>query len=718
MAKKNKFIWLKIIGVLILIFFSVSLFVLAKVAKITKELPDPKQFVASHQVSQSSKIYDRTGEILLYEIYSEEKRTVIPFEEIPDYLKKATITIEDKNFYEHPALDWRALIRAFLTNIIEGRVVQGGSTITQQLAKNAFLSSEKTYERKIKELILAYWIEKKYSKDDILELYFNQIPYGNNAYGIEAAAKTYFGKSAKELSLAESVLLASIPKAPTYYSPYGSHYNELLQRKDYILEQMLKTSLVDSEEFERTKSYQYQFEPQNIGSIKAPHFVIMVKDYLAEKYGENFLENGGLKIITSLDWNLQQTAELVVKEGAERNEKLYKGKNAALVAQDSKTGQILALVGSRDYFDIKNDGNFNVASQGLRQPGSAFKPFAYLTAFEKGYSPQTIIFDLPTEFTANNPSCPLVVNLFNKSKECYHPENFDHQFKGPVNLKNALAQSLNIPAVKVLYLAGIEDTIKTAKNMGITTLNDISRYGLSLVLGGGEVKLIDLVNAYAVFSQEGIKHNQKIVLKIEDFSGKIIESATDQAVKVVDSQRARLITNILSDDEARKPLYQGSFNLTTFEGRQVALKTGTSNDYIDAWTIGYTPNLVVGVWAGNNNNTPMQKQAGSILAALPIWNSFINKTLNYFPVEFFNDTEKENENINKAMLNGDYMNNNNIHNILYYVDKNNPLGDIPINPENDSQFKNWEIPVQNWIKSNQLQQLFQLTTSTNSLINR
>lgn len=718
MAKRNRFIWLKIIGALILIFFSVSLFVLAKVAKIAKELPDPKQFVASHQVSQSSKIYDRTGEVLLYEIYSEEKRTVIPFEEIPDYLKKATIAIEDKNFYEHPALDWRALTRAFLTNIIEGRIVQGGSTITQQLAKNAFLSSEKTYERKIKELILAYWIEKKYSKDNILELYLNQIPYGNNAYGIEAAAKTYFGKSAKELSLAESVLLASIPKAPTYYSPYGSHNNELLQRKDYILKQMFETSIIDNEEFERAKNYQYQFEPQNIGSIKAPHFVIMVKDYLAEKYGENFLENGGLKIITTLDWNLQQTAELVVKEGAERNENLYKGKNAALVAQDPKTGQILTLVGSRDYFDIKNDGNFNVASQGLRQPGSAFKPFAYLTAFEKGYSPQTIIFDLPTEFTANNPNCPLVVNFSNKSKECYHPENFDRQFKGPVNLKNALAQSLNIPAVKVLYLAGIEDTIKTAKNMGITTLNNISRYGLSLVLGGGEVRLIDLVNAYAVFSQEGIKHNQKIVLKIEDFSGKTIESATDQAVKVVDSQHARLITNILSDDEARKPLYQGSFNLTTFEGRQVALKTGTSNDYIDAWTIGYTPNLVVGVWAGNNDNAPMQKQAGSILAALPIWNSFINKTLNYFPVEFFNNTGKEDENINKTMLSGDYINNNNIHNILYYVDKNNPLGDIPINPENDSQFKNWEIPVQNWIKSNQLQQLFQSTTSTNSLINQ
>ena len=700
MAKKNKFIWVKIIGALILIIFSASLFILTKVAKIAKELPNPQQFVSSHQVSQSSKIYDRTGEILLYEIYSEEKRTIVPFEKIPDYVKKATIAIEDKNFYEHPAIDWRALARAFLTNLIKGSVVQGGSTITQQLAKNAFLSSEKTYERKIKELILAYWIEKKYSKDEILNLYLNQIPYGNNAYGIEAAAKAYFGKPAEELSLVESVLLASIPKAPTYYSPYGSHKDELMRRKDYILEQMLGIGFIDNEEFERVKDYQYKFEPQNIGSIKAPHFVMMVKDYLAEKYGENLLQNGGLKIITTLDWNLQQTAELVVKEGAERNEKLYKGKNAALVAQDPKTGQILALVGSKDYFDVKNDGNFNVAAQGLRQPGSAFKPFAYLTAFEKGYSPQTIVFDLPTEFTADNQNCPLVVDFSSKLKECYHPENFDHEFKGPVNLKNALAQSLNIPAVKVLYLAGIEDTIKTARNMGITTLNDISRYGLSLVLGGGEVKLIDLVNAYSVFSQEGIKHNQKIVLKIEGVSGELIESTADQAIKIIDSQYARLITNILSDDEARKPLYQGSFNLTTFEGRQVALKTGTSNDYIDAWTIGYTPNLVVGVWAGNNDNAPMQKQAGSILAALPIWNSFMNKTLNNFPIEFFNEIEKDDENISKPMLNGNYINiDNNIHNILYYIDKNNPLGEIPLNPENDPQFKNWEIPVQNWFNS-------------------
>lgn len=699
MVKKRKFVWLKIIGAIILIFLGASLFVLAKIAKIAKELPDPKQFVASRQISQSSKIYDRTGEVLLYEIYSEEKRTVIPFEKIPDYVKRATITIEDKNFYEHPALDWRALVRAFLTNMIEGRVVQGGSTITQQLAKNAFLNSEKTYERKIKELILAYWIEKKYSKDEILELYLNQIPYGSNAYGIEAAAKTYFGKPTEELSIAESALLAAIPKAPTYYSPYGSHKDELIQRKNYLLEQMLANSSIDKEEFERVKNYEYKFEPQNIGSIKAPHFVMMVKDYLVEKYGENFLESGGLKIITTLDWKLQQIAESVVKEGAERNENLYKGKNAALVAQTPKTGEVLALVGSRDYFDIENDGNFNVAAQGLRQPGSAFKPFAYLTAFKKGYTPQTIVFDLPTEFTANNPNCPLIVDFSNKSKDCYHPENFDRQFRGPVNLKNALAQSLNIPAVKVLYLAGIEDTIKTAKNMGITTLNDPSRYGLSLVLGGGEVKLIDLVNAYSVFSQEGLKHNQKIVLKIEDSFGKTIELAADQAVKVIDHQYTRLINDILSDEEARRPLYQNSFYLTTFDGRQVAVKTGTSNDYIDAWTIGYTPSLIVGVWAGNNDNTPMQKQAGSILAALPIWNSFMTKVLSGFPVEFFNEPENG-ENITKTMLNGDYLNNgNSIHDILYYINKNNPLGDTPSNPENDSQFNNWEVPVQNWLNS-------------------
>ena len=706
MAKKGNKKWLKIGIIILLILLGFIIFALSELSKIAKELPDPKQLLDSHQIKQSSKIYDRTGEVLLYEIYNEEKRTIIPFEEMPDYIKKATISIEDKNFYNHIAFDWRAILRAFKTNILEGRVAQGGSTITQQLAKNTFLTPERTIKRKIKELILSYWIEKKYSKDEILALYLNTIPYGSNAYGIESASQIYFNKPAKELSLAETALIASLPQAPTYYSPWGFHTNELMQRKNYVLKQMFDLGFIDDEEFERAKNFTFSFADQNIGSIKAPHFVMMVREYLANKYGEDFIKKGGLKITTTLDYDLQKIAERAVSEGAKRNEELYKGKNASLVAQNPKNGEILSLVGSRDYFDKKNEGNFNVAVQGLRQPGSAFKPFAYIAAFKKGISPDTIIFDLPTEFAANNPQCPLIVNFNNHQTECYHPENYDKIFRGPVNLRNSLAQSLNIPAVKTLYIAGIDNVIKIARDFGISTLTDSSRYGLSLVLGGGEIKLIDIVGAYSVFSQDGVKHNQKIIVKIENNQGELIESSSDYAVQVIEPQYAQMINDILSDEEARKPLYSGSFGLTIFQDKQVAMKTGTTDDYRDAWTIGYSPNLTVGVWAGNNHQEPMQKQAGSILAALPIWNAFMKEALDKFPNETFTKLseliigEEEIKNEGKPMLNGNYFGSDGIiHNILYYIDKNDPLGQIPQNPGNDSQYMNWEIPVQIWLQT-------------------
>lgn len=702
MKSKGFFLFLKIAGIFFLLLFLASLLTIAKLASIARELPDPGQF-SDRQIAQSSKIFDRTGKVLLYEIHGEEKRTVIPYDQIPDYVKKATIAIEDQNFYNHTALDWRAIARAFIVNIIKGRIVQGGSTITQQLAKKSFLSDDRTFERKLKELILSYWIEQKYSKDEILNLYLNTIPYGANSYGIEAASKTYFDKSAKELSLSEAAILASLPKAPTYYSPWGTHINDLISRKNYVLEQMHNLGFIDQEELERARNEKTEFSAQNIGAIKAPHFVMMVKDYLANKYGEDTLEKGGLKITTTLNWDFQQMAEQVIKEGVERNEELYKGKNAALVAQDPKTGEILALVGSRDYFDKKNEGNFNVAADGLRQPGSAFKPFAYITAFKKGFSPNTVIFDLPTEFVPNNPKCPLVVNFLNDDKDCYHPENFDHQFRGPVDLRSSLAQSLNIPAVKVLYLAGLENTITTAQSFGITTLDDSSRYGLSLVLGGGEVKLTDMVNAYSVFAQEGVKHNQKIIIQVEDINSNIVENYSDQAIQVIEQHYAQIINDVLSDENARRPLYQNSFYLTQFDDRQVALKTGTTNDYRDAWTIGYTPSVVVGVWAGNNHQEPMQKQAGSILAALPIWSAFMKQILPVYPSETFNIPSQDNQQAIKPMLDGEFFYNNQYHDILYYIDKDNPLGAAPINPGSDPQFNNWEAPVQSWLfyQSNQ-----------------
>lgn len=688
-------------------FIGLGFFASIWLVKAIKELPSPEQFLGRHIV-QSTKIYDRTGGVLLYEIHGEEKRTVIPFEKIPQRVKEATIAVEDQGFYQHQAFDWRAMVRALAVNLVKGRVVQGGSTITQQLAKNAFLTPERTVNRKAKELILAYQIEKRYSKDEILNLYLNTVPYGAGAYGIEAASQTYFSKSAEALSLAESAMLASLPKAPSYYSPWGSHREELGQRTNYALEQMFKMGFIDAEEKERSQKSAIKFAEQKIGSIKAPHFAIMVKDYLVDKYGEEEVEGGGLKVITTLDWPLQEIAEKAIKEGGQRNSEFYQGRNAALVAQDAKTGQILAMVGSKNYFGepepvgcepgktCQFEGNFNVATQGLRQPGSAIKPFAYITAFKKGYSPETVVFDAPTEFSVRRDVCPIInINFSDKNPLCFHPENFDQKFRGPVNLRNALAQSINVPSVKTLYLATLNNTLETARDFGITTLTDPHRYGLSLVLGGGEVKLIDLVGAYSVFAQEGVKRRQSMILKVENSEGIVLEKYLDNAVQIIDPQYARLINNILSDTDARAPLFQNSLNLTVFPDMEVALKTGTTNDYRDAWTIGYAPSLVVGVWAGNNNNAPMQKQGGSILAAVPIWNEFMRQALNNQSAEFFNKPEPA-PFTDKPMLSGSYLINNAVHSILYYIDANNPAGPAPINPENDPQFKNWEEPVRIW----------------------
>lgn len=685
----------KLIKYLLLSIIIVATLITGYVLVLIKDLPDPELF-DQRQITQSTKIYDRTGDISLYEIHGEEKRTIIPFEQIPDYTKKATLTIEDSQFYNHSAFDWRGIIRAFFVNLSRGKVVQGGSTITQQLAKNTFLTSERTISRKIKELALAFRLENRYSKDEILELYLNQIPYGSNAYGIEAAAQTFFNKNAKELTLAEATLLASLPNAPSYYSPYGSHTDELTSRKNYILEQMKLVGYIDAEEEKRAQEQKLEFAPQ-AASIKAPHFVMTIQNYLNDKYGENFVQRAGLRITTTLDWELQQIAEKAIKKGAERNNRLYEGKNAALVAQDTNTGQILALVGSKDYFDNENDGNFNVAVQGLRQPGSAIKPFAYITAFKKGYTPNTIIFDTPTNFDTTN-------------TRSYEPHNFDNRFRGPVSLREGLAQSINVPSVKVLYLAGIGDTLKTVADFGINTLTERNRYGLSLALGGGEVKLIELVGAYSVFSQEGIKHQQSLILEIKDNEGNILEKYNDKSKEVIEPKYTRMINDILSDVKVRRELYSSSLHLTIFPDREIALKTGTTNDYKDAWAIGYSPSFAVGVWAGNNDNTPMKRQGSSILAALPIWHDFLSEALENQPRQVFNHPEPSN--VNKPILRGEYLINNEIHNILHYVNKNNPLGPKPTNPSSSSQYENWEEGLIEWLQTNP--EFFNIEIPTNS----
>lgn len=696
-------------------------FGLATFAVILNDLPKPEQ-LATRQIAQSTKIYDRSGSVLLYEIHGEEKRTTILLEEIPPAVKQATIAIEESNFYNNPGFDWRGILRAIITNVLSREFAQGGSTITQQLARNAFLSSEKTIIRKIKELLVAIELERQYSKDEILGLYLNQIPYGGNAYGIEAASQTFFGKPAKELSLAEAALLASLPRATSYYSPWGTHLEELMKRKNYVLGRMLELGYISEKEKRDAQSFKLSFVPQTT-SLKAPHFVLETQEYLNQKYGEAFVRTAGLAVITTLNWDFQQIAETAALEGANRNSELYDGHNSALVAQDATTGQILAMVGSKDYFgkpepencapgkDCQFEGNFNVATQGLRQPGSAIKPLAYITAFKNGFTPQTVVFDLPTEFAADEPDCPLVNIDFSKEtpapeEKCFHPQNFDGRFRGPVTLKTALAQSINIPAVKTLYLAGIDETLALAQNFGITTLTERSRYGLSLVLGGGEVILKDLIGAYSIFAQEGIKHKQAIILKVTDAKGNVLEEYKDAPTKVIDPQYPRLINEILTDLDERAGLFSSSLSLTIFPGHQVALKTGTTNDYRDAWAIGYAPDLVVGVWAGNNDNTPMKQRGSSILAAVPIWSAFMKEALKAKPLVSFNNPDPVVT--SKPILNGEPVVNYKIgnqllpqiHSVLYYVDKKNPQGPPPANPEKDSQFQNWEQPVLRWAEQN------------------
>lgn len=721
----KKRLLLKIIGGVFLFLFVCFVAGVAVVANLVKDLPSPEQF-SDKKITQSTKIYDRTGTVLLYEIHGEERRTIIPFQDIPDTIKNATIAIEDEGFYTHHALDWRGVARSVYVNIIRGRLAQGGSTITQQLARSAFLTTEKTFTRKIKELVLAYWIEQNYTKDEILAFYLNQVPYGSNAYGIEAASQMYFNTSARDISLAQSAALAALPKGPSYYSPYGSHKKDLEARRKTVLQQMFNLGYIDKEELDRAQQEEVVFSPQNLGAIKAPHFVMMVREHLYETFGEGVLTTDGLKIITTLDWDLQQAAELAVKEGATRNGKLYQGENAALVAQDSNTGHILALVGSRDYFASSTpagclsgdtcqfEGNFNVAAQGLRQPGSSFKPFAYITAFQKGYLPDTVLFDLPTEFSANHELCPILNINYDAPSDplCFHPENFDKAFRGPVTLRNGLSQSMNVPSVKVLYLADVYDTIANAKSFGISTLNEPDRYGLSLVLGGGEITLLDMVGAYSVFAEEGIKRTQSLILEIRDSRNNILEQYPDRAEQVIDGQYARLLNDVLSDVDARAGLFGGSLGLTVFPDREIALKTGTTNDYRDAWTIGYTPSLVVGVWAGNNNNKSMVR-GSSITAAVPIWNAFMSKAITNQPHETF--TKPEPTAPSKPILGGTYIINNQIHDILYYVNKKDPLGQDPLTPMDDSQFQNWELPVQYWLTTQNLsffstQSLFSTST--------
>ncbi len=680
---------------------------------IAKDLPSPGN-VRDRFVAESTKIYDRSGTHLLYEVHGEEKRTVISFTDMPDVVKYATISLEDQDFYHHFGIKLSSIARAIFKDIITLEKAEGGSTITQQLVKNTLLSNEKSIVRKVKEVILAIELETKYSKDEILEMYLNEIPYGSNAYGIEAAAQTFFGKPARELSLDEAALLAALPQATTYYSPYGSHTDALSGRQTYALRQMASLGYITDEQAEEAINADTlaKVAPQK-DIIAAPHFVMYIKDYLQEKYGDRAVEEGGYRVTTTLDWDKQLAAEEAVRLGAEKNVK-YKAKNAALVAIDPKSGQILSMVGSKDYFDAAIDGQVNVTIR-ERQPGSSFKPYVYLTAFTKGYVPETLMYDVETEFeTAEGKS--------------YKPQNYDGKFRGPLSMAESLAQSLNIPAVKTLYLVGVRDAIDIAKRLGVQGLNEPDRLGLSLVLGGGEVRLLDHVHAYATLATGGVKHPMAAILKIEDSKGSVLEEfQSTPGERVIEEKYVTMLEHIMSTNSYRTPAF-GENSPLRFDNRDVAAKTGTTNEFRDGWTIGFTPSLAVGVWAGNNDNSPMIAGADGVVVAAPIWRAFLDKALVNYATERFPKYEKED--IDKPMLGGELEDKKDLkvceipdeddkyclankycpddkskkkdfvepHDILHYVKRDDPRGDKPDKAESDGQYKNWEKAVKEWYK--------------------
>lgn len=658
-------------------------------------LPKPEEITSILQAAESVQIYDRTGQVLLSEAAGDKQRSILPKEEIPNHVRQATVAIEDANFYKHGAFEFRGVLRALFVNVTRIKLAQGGSTITQQLAKNAFLGPEKTVTRKIKEAVLAIRLESSYNKDDLLDLYLNHIPYGRNFYGVEAASQAFFNKPAKELTLAEAALVAAIPQAPTYYSPWGTHIEELMARRDLVLERMEKQGYISEAQMKAAMEEEIKFADEPAGVVKAPHFVNYIQEYLIQKYGEEVVQTSDLKVITTLDWELQQIAEEALTKGVEKNARRNAGSNGAFMAVDPQTGQILVMVGSKNYYakpepegcvqgkTCRFEGNFNVATQALRQPGSAFKPFVYLTAFGRGLTPETIVWDTPTEF---NTGCPAIPDYSMREGSCYHPRNFDGRFRGPVMLKEALAQSINVPAVKVLYVAGINNALETAKRFGITSLTDPKRYGLSLVLGGGEVRLSEMLAAYSVLATEGVYHKPTGILKIEDANGKVLEEYKEEKKEVVDAEYAQLINKILSNAELRAPLYQASFGLTQVPGYEVAMKTGTTDNYVDAWTFGYTPTLVAGVWVGNNNQLPTH-EGSSILAALPIWYEFMSQAVPKRPYAAFNNPAPRAA--DKPILRGELS--DGYHDLLYYLGRGG-----------EAQSSFWEASVQSWLQNNQV----------------
>lgn len=585
-----------------LVFFFIPLIIII----FLQELPSPKQ-LSFQQAPLTTKIFDRNG-TLLYQIYASQNRTLVPLSSIPKHLQHATIAIEDKNFYKNSGFDTTAIVRAAIANL-SGKPLQGGSTITQQLIKSTLLTPEISIKRKIKEIILALWADSIYTKDQILEMYFNQVPYGGTAWGIEAASEVYFNSKVSDLNLAQSAFLAGLTRAPTSYSPFGESPNLWKKRQEEVLSKMVQLKYINAKEKNDALKEKLIFSsPQT--PIFAPHFVMHVKDLLTKKYGISMVEKGGLSVTTSLDLKTQDMVQKIVTSEVEKNAYLNLT-NGASVVTNPKNGDILAMVGSRDYSNL-NSGNFNVTTA-LRQPGSSIKAVTYALALSSGFTAATILDDSPITFTS--PGAPV-----------YSPVNYDGKFHGKMSLRIALANSINIPAIKTLSRIGIENMITLAKKMGITTWGNSGNYGLAITLGAADAKMTDLATVYGVLANRGIRVKLNPILKITDSQGNVLEEKRDGALEktqVIDPGVAFILSDILADNKARAMEF-GINSPLNIPNRYVSVKTGTSDNKRDNWTIGYTPDFVAAVWVGNNDNSPMnQSLASGITGAAPIWHNIM-----------------------------------------------------------------------------------------------
>lgn len=678
---------LSLVGLTALVFFTLGS-VIAWAA--FTPIPSIDNF-ENRAVAQSTKIYDRTGNIVLYDVHGTMRRTAVPLDAISPYIQRATIAIEDDTFYEHFGFRPLAFMRAMWANFTSGELLgQGGSTITQQVVKNALLTQDKKITRKIKEIILAIRLERVYTKDQILTTYLNENPYGGTIYGVQEASQYFFGVDAKDVDLAQAAYLAALPQAPTRYSPYGNNKDLLERRKNLVLDKMLEHGFITQEEHDQAQAEVVQFKDVAEAGIKAPHFVFYVREYLETKYGVDAVNREGLRVITTLDYDLQKKAEETVSKYAPGMEANFNASNEGLVAIDPTTGQIISMVGSRGYFDESIEGKVNVTTS-YQEPGSAFKPFVYAAALEKGYTPETILFDLPTQFSTR--CAPQ--DVLNSTPPCYAPTSFDGNFKGPVTIRNALAQSLNVPAVKTLYLVGIPAALDFAQRVGITTLTDESNYGLSLVLGGGAVTPLELTSAYSVFANDGARNPHTAILRVEDMRGNVLEEYQKQESRVVEPQVARQISDILSDNEARTPEF-GANSPLYFPGKDVAAKTGTTNDYWDVWIMGYTPGISVGAWAGNNDNEPLEKRIAAFIIA-PMWHEFMEYAMERYPAgDFIEPSPDPDYESLPPVLRGQWNSapEQGVHEILYWVNKSAPRSGGT--SRGDVQAPYWDAPVQLW----------------------